>query len=129
MKKFLGLLLLLISLTLPACTRKVGWVETNIGNTFSARYRLFDGMQTDIIRLETGESVILAYDIEVLEGSVTLQITDPNRDHVWESKFTQNEKGELEFTSEMDGRYQINIIGEETEGSFDLQWEIVDQNN
>ena len=129
MKKFLSLLLLLILFTLPACTRKVGWVETNIGNTFTARYRLFDGMQTDTIRLDAGESVILTYDIEVLEGSLTLQIEDPNGDSVWERTFNQNENSKLEFSSEMDGRYQINLIGYETEGSFDLQWEIVDQNN
>jgi hypothetical protein len=129
MKKFLSLLLLLILFTLPACTRKVGWVETNIGNTFTAQYRFFDGMQTDTIRLDAGESVILAYDIEVLEGNLSLQITDPNGDSVWERTFIENENSELKFTSEMGGRYKINLTGEETEGEFDLQWETVDQNH
>jgi len=124
MKKLLNIFLLLMVFTLPACTRKVGWIQTNIGNSFTARYRFFDGVQRDIIRLDAEDSVTLTYDIEVIDGSLTLHLMDPNNELVWETIFIENANNTFEFTPEIEGRYRLNVLDEATEGSFDLEWKI-----
>ena len=126
MKKALIVLSLLTMIFLSSCTRKVGWVGTNIGNEFTARFQFFDGQQTDTIRLDAGERFNLKYEIEVVEGSLTLELLDPEKALLWEKRFLEKESSNFEFTSETSGQYTLKVIGREAQGSFDLRWEITD---
>jgi hypothetical protein len=126
MKKPIVALLLILLATLTACTRQVGWVGMNYGTTFQATYQFFDGPKTEAVRLEGGETFTLDYDLNVDDGALTLQWMGPGRTIVWEETFTEDAEDVYNFTPESGGRYTLRVIGEETEGGFDLQWEIVD---
>jgi len=124
MKKIWIAIFLIGTILLSACTTtKIGWVGTNIGNTFRASYQRFDGREIERIRLGAGESFALSYEVEVDEGSLTLQILDPGGDLVWEETYLEDTDSTFEFTPKNSGRYAIRIEGDQTQGSFELNWE------
>ena len=123
MKKVLLAAVLISALFLSSCSRtQVGWVATNLGNTFEASYRRFDGQEVETYQLESGKSFSLSYDIEVNEGSLTLELVNPEDEPVWEESFSENAEDVFEFTPETTGRYRLRVIGDDTRGSFELTW-------
>lgn len=123
MKKILLTVVLISALSLTACSQKqVGWVATNMGDTFEASYRRFDGREVENYQLEAGESFSLSYDIEVDEGSLTLELVDPQDELVWEETFSEDDEDVFEVTPETSGRYRLRVIGDDTQGSFELNW-------
>ena len=117
-------LLLTLSLALTSCVRKVGWVGINYGGEMKASYRLFDGPQTSTVSLEVGEQAALTYAVTVNSGALTLTLTDPAREVIWQEVFEGNGSGEIAFEAGLDGRYTLTTYGQETEGSFDVNWHI-----
>ena len=123
MKKVLLAAVLISALFLSSCSRtQVGWVATNLDNTFEASYRRFDGQEVETYQLESGKSFSLSYDIEVNEGSLTLELVNPEDEPVWEESFSENAEDVFEFTPETTGRYRLRVIGDDTRGSFELTW-------
>ena len=123
MKKVLLAAVLISALFLSSCSRtQVGWVATNLDNTFEASYRRFDGQEVETYQLESGKSFSLSYDIEVNEGSLTLELVSPEDEPVWEESFSENAEDVFEFTPETTGRYRLRVIGDDTRGSFELTW-------
>jgi hypothetical protein len=66
----------------------------------------------------------LDYEVTVAEGALTLQVQAPAGEAVWEATFREDESGTVEETVERGGAYEIVILGESTQGSFELSWEI-----
>ena len=123
MKKVLFAVVLISALFLTSCSRtQIGWVATNLGNTFEASYRRFDGQEVETYQLESGESFSLSYDIEVDEGTLTLELVSPEDEPVWQESFSENAEDGFEFTPETTGRYKLLVIGDDTQGSFELNW-------
>ena len=123
MKKGLMAVVLISTLLLTACSStQVGWVTTNVGNTFEASYRRFDGREVETYQLESGESFSLSYNIDVEEGSLALELIDPEKNPVWEESFSEDTEDVFEFTPETSGSYQLHVIGDDTQGSFELTW-------
>ena len=118
------LLILVLALTLTSCTRKVGWVGINYGNKMKASYKLFDGPQSSSLVLDVGDQVALSYDVMVESGALTLTLTDPAREVVWQEIFEYDGSGVFTFIASEDGRYILTTFGQETRGSFDLTWDI-----
>lgn len=125
MKKYLLAIFLIGTMLLSSCsTTKVGWVGTNIGNTYRASYQRFDGGETERIRLQANETFALSYEVEVEEGALTLQLLAPGGDLVWEETFLEDADSTFEFTPESSGRYTLRVAGDHTQGRFDLNWDI-----
>lgn len=109
---------------LTACNRQVGWVSLDHGNTFEATYQLFNGKKAETLPLQAGESLIVAYDVRVDKGSLTLQLSDPRQDIIYEATYYQDMEGVFELTPQQDGPFTLRVIGVETRGGFDFQWEL-----
>jgi hypothetical protein len=126
MKKAAPLILVILSLSLAltSCVRKVGWVGINYGGKLKASYQLFDGPQTSTVSLDAGEQVALTYAVEVDSGSLTLTLTDPDREVIWQEVFERDGSGEFAFEAGLDGRYALTTDGQETQGGFDIHWYI-----
>ena len=125
-KKIAFLITLVMIFTLTSCSRQVGWVGLNYGNKIDASYHLFDGKKVERIQIDAGDTFTLMYAIEVNDGSLKLQLNDPNRQQVWEATFLDDTEDMLTFRAEISGRYNLNIIGDQTKGGFELQWESLD---
>lgn len=118
--------LILFALLLTACTRQVGWVGFNYGDTFDATYQLFDGKKTEKFQIGAGDTLSLTYDLDVDDGALTIELVSPEGEAVWATSFLDDAEDMYEFTAQASGRYTLNIIGDDTEGGFDLNWEISD---
>lgn len=116
--------MLALSLALTSCVRKVGWVGLNYGGKLKASYRLFDGPQTSTVALDAGEQVSLTYVVEVDSGSLTLTLSDPAREVLWQEVFEGDGSGEFAFETGLDDRYALPAEGQETQGGFDIRWTI-----
>ena len=51
-----------------------------------------------------------------------LELVGPEDEPVWEESFSENAEDVFEFTAETSGRYQLRVIGDDTQGSFELNW-------
>lgn len=121
-----SIVILVLSLALTSCVRKVGWVGINYGNKMKASYQLYEGPQTSTISLEAEERVTLNYDVVVESGSLTLTITDPDKEILWQEVFESSNSGVFVFEADQDGRYSLTTDGRKTQGGFDITWEIED---
>ena len=126
MKKSIVIITIALFALLSACTRQVGWVGMNYGNTYSATYQLFDGNQTESIKIDAGDKFSLSYEVDVDDGALTLQLIHPDKDVVWEAAFLQDNADTFSFSPEESGRYTLKILGDNTQGGFDLKWDIMD---
>ena len=127
MKKYLFALLLIPILLLSSCSRtKIGWIEMNYADVFEASYRLFDGEERERINIDAGETFSLSYDINVKDGALSLRFLNPDGDSIWEETFLEDGEGIFDFTAEESGRYVLVVSGDNTEGNFDLTWDIND---
>lgn len=126
MKKLILIITIVLFTLLSACTRQIGWVGMNYGNSISATYQLFDGKQTETIRIDAGDKFSLDYEIDVNEGALTLQMVNPDKDIIWEAVFLQDTTDMFTFFSEEGGRYTLRILGDNTQGGFNIEWEIID---
>ena len=123
MKKIIFAISLTLVTLLSACTRQVGWVGLNYLNTFDVSYQLFDGRKVERIQIDAGDNFDLTYDVEVDDGSLRLELIDPDREKVWEASFLEDNEDLMSFRAEKSGRYTLWIIGDQTEGGFELRWE------
>ena len=110
---------------LSACNYHQGWVEVTYSDRMRASYTLFDGQSGTAVDLAAGETMSLAYDLEITKGSLSLQIVDPDRMVVWEDSFSESSVGSASVTADNGGSYRLVIIGKSSRGGFDLHWEIV----
>lgn len=125
MKKYFVLLLLLPVFLLTSCSRtQIGWVEMNYGNDFEASYQLFDGEERERILIDAGDTFSLSYEVTVNDGALTLQFVDSDGNTLWEETFLEDSEDVFSFTPEASGRYSLIVAGDNTEGSFDLSWDI-----
>ena len=119
----LSILILSLSLMLTACVRKVGWVGMNYGGKMKASYRLYDGPQTSTVSLEEGEQINLKYDVVIEAGSLTLTLTNPDQEIIWQEEFESSDSGTFVFEAGQEGRYTLTTDGHKTQGSFDITWD------
>ena len=125
MKKGLIITLLITSVLLAACSKtQVGWIATNISDTFEASYRRFDGRETETFQLTSDETFSLSYDVEVDESVLNFELLNPEDEIVWEETFSEDAQDTFTFLPEASGRYHLQIIGDETRGGFNLNWNI-----
>jgi len=127
MKKYLLALLLIPMLLLSSCSQtKIGWVQMNYADVFAASYRLFDGEERERINIDAGDTLSLSYDINVKNGALSLQFVNPDEEIILEETYIEDGEGVFDFTAEESGRYTLIVLGDNTEGNFDLTWDISD---
>lgn len=118
------LIVLIILLLLASCNFRQGWVEVSYRDRIQATYAFFDGQHGTSVEVPSGDRLMVEYDLDVSKGRLSLKILDPERRVVWEAEFTENSSGSFSFTTETGGLYRLIVIGEESGGGFDLNWEI-----
>jgi hypothetical protein len=102
----------------------IGMNETNLPGQWQATYTTFSGTKVDTFRADAGQTLILDYETEVEKGSLTVQVEDPDEEVLWETAFDEGGADTVRVDLNQDGRYAIVLIGEDADGSWDLEWEI-----
>jgi hypothetical protein len=103
---------------------KVGWVGTDVPGAISYQYKRFSGVERQSFRADAGASFVLDYDVDVEEGTLLLRLAAPDGETCWERTLNEDDQESLTVTLRQDGRYRLEIEGLETQGAFELDWEI-----
>ena len=102
----------------------VGMRETNLPGQWQATYTTFSGTKADTFPADAGQTLVLEYETEVDKGSLTLQVESPDDEVLWETALEEGGADTVRVALNQDGRYAIVLSGEDTGGSWDLEWEI-----
>ena len=119
--------IILLAGLLTACEADrvaVGMRETNLPGQWQATYTTFSGTEVDTFSVDAGQTLVLEYETEVEKGSLTIQVENPDDEVLWDTSFDEGDADTVRVDLEQDGRYAIVLIGEDTGGSWDLEWEI-----
>lgn len=126
MKKGIAFLLLIAlavsALVCAGCTRRVMWAGSESPCRTWATYKYFTGTDKKAIKVQDGDTLTIDFDSEVGKGSLTLTIEDPEGKSVFSMESGEEGSGKIEISES--GKYTLVIDGEETSGSFDINWYI-----
>ena len=120
-----ALALILAAIVLQACASsqiRVGFVGGQSGSQMEYTFTRFDGLEKKSLPLSQGEVLIVDYIIELEGGSITIQLVNPDQRVVWQETFSEDAASEAEILLELDGIYQLSVIGENARGGFHLAW-------
>jgi len=126
--RFMGLGILLIVLVMVVgCSTsnlKVGYVASGVGNTYTATYYYFDGMESRNIKGEPGEIITISFNSEVKKGNLEMEIQSPTGE-IYSLPTDRNSEEMMEIKVDQSGTYQLIIMGERTRGSFSVAWSAI----
>lgn len=103
---------------------RIGWTEITGLNRKRCTYRYFSGREYQRFRADDGETVTLDYEADVERGSLTIRIEDPDDRQIWVESMDEDDEGAFEFTAEKSGIYTMIVVGNETRGSFEIEWDL-----
>lgn len=106
---------------------RIGWAGSNIPGNIAYSYTRFTGEETDYFVAASGQKLILEYTAEVHEGSLDMQIEGTEQQVLWGNYLEQSAEDEIEIYLEEPGMYQVIIKGNDTEGSFRITWQLVNE--
>jgi hypothetical protein len=87
-------------------------------------YDLFSGQEQKTLNLDQDQVLDLNFDIQVDDGSLTLQLIDEDGNVSWEESFLDDSSGSVDLQIDDDGLYEISINGQKTKGGFEIDWEL-----
>lgn len=124
-KLFFLLMTILLIVTLSACKS----VSVNVlvrgitaHDSMKYDYQLFNGNQSQFRAYQENETLTLIINAKVKQGLLEFSVLDEDRNKIWSLETNENLHQEVKITIPDDGRYRINVAGENTKGGFDIQW-------
>ncbi len=120
----LGVLVLLLLAGCNASNLKIGYISTGVGNTLTASYYYFDGMESRRIEGEPGEIITIAYSSEVKKGNLEMKIKSPTGE-IYPLSTGDGYEEMLEIPVDKTGTYRLIVMGERTRGSFSVSWSAI----
>ena len=123
----IGLMVALMA-SLTACSYgntqvRLGWVETSRSSGIEARFDRFDGMELRSLNLDVGDQLVIDFQAELDNGSLDVQMLDPDGSLVDEARFDKPGNARITVTAEDEGNYRIQIVGKGASGGFVVHWE------
>jgi hypothetical protein len=127
-REVLGGVLIASFVILAGCARfegvRVGWSGFSLPGHVSYSYSTFTGTLQDTFDVDEGQTINLDYEATVERGTLILLVEDPQGEPVWQVELTDDDSDSVEIMAPESGRYVARIEGQDTGGSFDLQWEV-----
>lgn len=102
---------------------KKGWIETSGLSHSRVNYNYFDGVERKTFRAQSGETIHLDLEVEVDEGSLAVQLLDPQGELMWKETFQDDAQETVSIAAPEGGRYQIRLEGEAAEGGYEFSWD------
>ncbi len=115
----------LVFVFFSACDQDSGYqmmsCNSSGSNHISSSYQVFDGSKIKTIQADKGQTIVFSYTSEVQQGELSIKLVDENDNLI--AELPANTIGKKDITFEKDGNYKLSIVGNDTEGSFDVSWE------
>jgi len=96
---------------------KMGWVESNTHDHWSATYAFHDGYRQRTLNTD-GEPATLMVEIVSGSGEIGMTVTDEKGNIIYDRQGIETSSFEIEIS----GKVTVRITGEDHEGSFSLRW-------
>ena len=97
---------------------RVGWVENNTLNNWTAKYSLFDGSRQRTVNVDA-EPTVLEADILTASGDFGMTVTDEQGNVLFSKQGIETSTFEIEIP----GKVTVRITGDDHKGSFSLSWQ------
>ncbi len=104
------------------------WSCNNGDTKFDCSYGKFSGIETSEIMLDEGKRIDIDYEVQVLSGSLELQVRNPADETIWKTTAVHDTEDDFSLEADSSGIYQIVVLGSQTEGFFSIKWEISQPN-
>lgn len=112
----LGILLTMVPLLLTSCDKKIMFFGSSTKSKLSASYKLFTGTEEKKLSMKSGETLSIDYKSKVEKGTLTIKLYGPDNEVLKDLK--TNGSGTEKVEAGKDGKYRIEVKGEDTKGSF-----------
>jgi hypothetical protein len=90
----------------------------------SKSYRTFSGLERETFQVEKGQIISLNYEAIVENGSLIIELQNPNGEIIWREILGKSCRGTDELYIKYPGRYTILIQGREAGVDLDISWKI-----
>lgn len=97
---------------------RVGWVENNTLNSWTASYALHNGSRQRTVNTD-GEPTVIAVDIVSTSGEMGMTVTDEQGNVLFSRQGIETSTFEIEIP----GKATVTITGDDHKGSFSLSWQ------
>ncbi|ETT52400.1 MULTISPECIES: hypothetical protein [unclassified Paenibacillus] len=118
----LGILIIMASVLLTSCDKKIMYVGSSTKSKISGSYKFFTGTEEKKLSMKSGETISIDYKSKVEEGQLSMKLYGPDNQVLTE--LATNESGTEKVKADKDGKYRIEIKGEETKGSFKVAFKV-----
>ena len=112
--------LLFLSFGLGGCKATIGYTGTNVDNELTGSYELLNGTRSSTIDVDAGKTLLISYNSVVESGELTIRLYDSN--HVLVYDFPTGTPGIKTFIVPGKEKFLLEVNGNDTKGSFSLQW-------
>ncbi len=103
---------------------RIGWREFGGRDRTRAEYVTFDGMRTETVKVQAGQTIELSCEVTVDKGVLRAEFLAPDGEQVWSETFEEDRNAFVSTRAEESGRYILRLQGDRTGGSFDVVWDI-----
>jgi hypothetical protein len=100
----------------------LGYTGSNVGNQINGTYQLFNGTKTKNISAKEGNTIVIHFTSKVKKGALSIKVMDSTNNIV--ADLATNITTTREIIAEKNQNYQLVIKGVNTEGSFEINWDI-----
>jgi len=115
---------MLCLLLVAGCTSeiRIGYIGSTQLHKMSARYVTYAGSNSKNINLSTGDGVQISYDIELKKGSISLSLTAPDGEVMWEESIDGHNSDEVTFTASQTGNHKLLLRATDAGGRHEVSW-------
>ncbi|WP_234121831.1 hypothetical protein [Clostridium hydrogenum] len=97
-------------------------VENSTFNSWDMKYAYLNGTQHRNIKLNSGEELSVNYSSRVKKGALKILLLSPEKKNV--KNLLDDNSGKFEYKASESGTFYLKIVGNKTEGQFNLDWKI-----
>ncbi len=120
-------LCLISALSITGCQKgqiRDGWKGTTSPDGMDYQFVSFTGKQAHSIPIEANQKVLLYYDVHIEQGTVTITLGKPGLGTVWAKSFEQDAKDLVTLRVEQGAIYRLEVQGNNSRGSFQVNWAV-----
>ncbi len=100
----------------------INYVGTETGERVRYTFDVFTGDESALLPCESGEELVLEYEVFLLEGTLSMELVDPTGNVLWFKEFKGNESGDVKVFPEGNGFCSLRVKGNGARGGYEVTW-------
>lgn len=120
----IGIVLTVISKSgfmMDSCVTNMS-IENSTFSSWNIKYGYLNGTKHKNIKLKSGDELTVNYSSVIKKGSLQILFLDTEKRKI--KNLLEDNSGKFKYTANKSGKYYLKIVGDKTEGQFNLEWHI-----